>query len=59
MAFREHAPHVIQTTAKGVSMAPLIKSGANIILDVSPEQTYRAGDIAAYIGYQGTIVAHN
>lgn len=43
---------------KGISMAPLIRLGAKITLDISPNQTYRAGDIVAYIGYRGNIVAH-
>jgi signal peptidase I len=51
-------PHAMQMTGKGDSMAPLIKSGANLILDISPEQTYRAGDIVAFVGYRGNIVAH-
>ena len=42
----------------GFSMTPFIKSGARIILDKSSKQTYRIGDIVAYVDYKGKIVVH-
>lgn len=48
----------MQITVKGGSMEPLIKSGANISLDISSKQTYKTGDIVAYIGYGNNIVVH-
>ena len=57
MSFHEPA-YFMQTIARTGSMMPLIAPGAKIILDMSPKQSYKAGDIAAYLGYGGNIVVH-
>lgn len=55
---KKRVPHYVPTIAKGASMTPLITSAANLMLDISPNQIYRPGDIVAYIGYAKNIVVH-
>ena len=50
--------YFINMRTTGFSMTPFIKSGARIILDKSSKQTYRIGDIVAYVDYKGKIVVH-
>lgn len=42
----------------GDSMTPIIRSGDKLVLEISPECVYEAGDIVSYIDYWGNTVSH-
>lgn len=58
MALNKHTPPFMQIRSKGVSMTPIITSGARIILNISPNQSYGSGDVVAYVDYKRNIVVH-
>lgn len=53
-----HTFRLMETTASGVSMSPIIRPRASIFIDISSKQIYSVGDIVVYMNFKGDIVAH-
>lgn len=55
---RKSTQRLIQTSTQGKSMIPLIESGSTIVVNMSPHQVYKVGDIVSYLTRKGKIVVH-